>query len=129
MQRSPTPNDWRVIQGGAPLLLESPGRQLFEIIHAYRSDDERYKGPLAIVPTPRDQLLGSALIHLSVPTSTDDLIVPAALLWQHHGHPCESIPGSLPYQRLPAEAVDRYVQHSLSNGWKQKAIIAQMYRN
>lgn len=120
MKRSPTPEEWQAIQGGPPIILQNPKGRVFELIHAYRRQEGDYTGPLAVVPTPRNQLLGTAMLHLVVPSTTDEVVAPAALLWERHGQPCEQRPGTSPYTRLKPHEVDGYVQKKLKEGWVQK---------
>ncbi len=117
MARTPNPEEWRQIQGGEPTILESPSSQLFEIVHAYPQPDGAFEGPLAVVPTPREQLLGTTLVHFS-----KDVVAPAALLWRHHGQPCEARSGRANYQRLTPDMVDTYVKKRMAEGWKQRSL-------
>lgn len=119
--RLPSAEEWKDIQGGNPILLTSPTRKLVEIIHAYPNEETgRYTGPLAIVPTPIEQLLGSPLLRFAS-NGAHASDVPAALLWKHHGLPCEQrsgVPGSN-YDRLAPHEVDTYISDRQAQGWQR----------
>lgn len=114
--RTPNASEWEAIQGGQPIVLENPSSSIFEIIHAYEDSQESYIGPLAIVPTSREQLMGTVLVHLALPSAADDVVTPAALIWKYHGEPCEQRSQQL-YDRLRANTVDAYVFDRLNRGW------------
>jgi hypothetical protein len=121
--RYPSPEEWKTIQGGEPLILESPSGNRYDIIHAYKDEGGEYSGTLAIVPTPNEQTLGSTLLHYAL--SKDDVVVPAVLLWDKHGKPCEERSGETrgEYPRLRADKVDAFIEARLEKGWKLKEIL------
>lgn len=125
--RLPAAEDWRDVQGGAPMLLVSPSKRLIEIIHAYRTGNAEvpYSGPLAVVPTPLKQVLESKWSHLQV--GERQVTVPNVLLWELHGHPCEvrSGQGSDGYQRLHPSLVDYYMKQRQSEGWERFDLLPQ----
>lgn len=117
VQRYPNPEEWRAIQGGQPIILQSPSGKIFELVHAYKTLEGEYAGPLAVVPTPREQLLGTEILHLALRDTDDDIVAPAALLWERHGQPCEERSRDS-YDHLKPHKVDSYVEKRQSEGWK-----------
>lgn len=118
MPRAPQPSEWEAIQGGPPIIMVSPSDRLVEIIHAYKNGAGEYRGSLAVVPTPREQLMGSTLLHLSLADTQDDVVIRAAFLWNFHGKPCEDRSRDR-YPRLRPAEVDAYLQDRLDRGWTQ----------
>lgn len=122
MTRLPYSTEWQAIQGGEPFVLLSPNGRLFEVVH--------HTG--AIVPTPREQMLGSlvgsALVHLTFPEiSDDDIVVPPTLLWSKHGQPCEEQAGSSNklYDRLDPAEIEGYTAKRQAQGWTMQKLRAR----
>lgn len=120
--RLPNPEEWEAIQGGEPTILQSPTGRILEVIHNY-AKGVMSDGTVAIVQTPIDQLLGTQLLHFAhkeLSTSgTDDIVVPAALLFKMHGAPCEDR-SEEGYTRIPLDKIDEYIANKEQKGWKRK---------
>jgi hypothetical protein len=117
--QTPSSQEWRSLQGGEPIILRNPKGTLYELIHAYPSDDGSYNGPLSVVPTPAEQLQNTRNLNFQIEGSTrEGVIVPAALLWESHGNPCQTRSES-PYETLTPQEVKPFVERRLKSGWSR----------
>jgi hypothetical protein len=122
--RLPNAEEWRALQGGEPIILQSPSGKVFDIIHAYTDTTGEFNG--TVVATPEEQLraslVGSKLLHFAT-ESGDDVVAPATLLIDKHGQPCTVRSGGVGYPRLDSsEQAKAYIQDRLAQGWEQKAL-------
>jgi hypothetical protein len=119
MARLPNSKEWIKLQGGTPILLESPSHKVIEIIQAHANDRGVHDGTRVVLSTPSKQVMGSRLVHFAL--DNQELVVPAVLLWKFHGQPWEEH-SEESYPRLEPNEVEDYIQAKQADGWKRHDI-------
>jgi hypothetical protein len=99
LEQFPTPEDWRTIQGGKPLIFgpeDSAAEGVYYVVHDYGFDatgTPKLDQAGLVVPTPYEQMhaslnepTGLSIFHGRLPRN---ILVPAVLVAKFHGLACE----------------------------------------
>lgn len=105
----PTEEQWHIIQGGKPEIWYRDGGTNLIVFHCYPSTEQTG----ALVDTPADN--PNTISHLdpameklvTLLVSGVEVKVPALMLWEFHGKPCEDASETTGYPRIRPRDFER----------------------